>query len=337
LIRVGVVGANGFLGGEVVRLLHRHPFFQISTLASGSHTDMPIGEVRASLVGLDHQLEQYKEEHFVDRCDAVVLALPHGKSREIGISLAQRGIRVVDLGSDFRLNDDGDYQRWYGRELSASTDGLNVRYCLPEVCGGPDEDTQVVANPGCFATAITLALAPLVGSFKKGASVPIFGVTGSSGSGRTPTETVHHSLRTTNFVAYKPLTHQHLGEVQQTLSSLGDVPTLDFIPHSAPLARGIHLTMRIKHVDLDADIFAAMQRYYADAQLVHVFDRPVQLGAVIGSCSTHIGVVSHGGRSIVTVAIDNLLKGGSGQAVQNLNIWFGRSPIEGLPVLGVWP
>jgi N-acetyl-gamma-glutamyl-phosphate reductase len=270
----------------------------------------------------------------------VFLALPHGESAVAGRALRTRGVRVIDLGSDFRLKDPAEHARWYGREPAAPELLDEAWYGLPELTGPPPAGTGLIANPGCFATALLLTLAPLAPHLAPDADVAVFGVTGSSGSGVAPSAGVHHSLRTTSFTAYKTLKHQHVGEVRQLLASrstAGAVPTFRFVPHSLPTARGIHLTTVLPSGSLGADALEVLRAAYADAALVDVVEGEIPMGAVQHSNRTLIGVVRAGADVVVFTALDNLLKGGSGQAVQNLNLWEGWDETLGLPVVGAWP
>jgi len=335
-MRVGIVGATGFLGGEVVRLVAQHPHVQITALMGKSSAGKQMSEVRPGLVGpADGLIEAYDPDVLAERCDLVFLALHHGFSGVVGDQLLARGLRVIDLGSDFRLLEPADHVRYYGREPAAPNRLPEAVYSLPEITGAPDPSAKLIANPGCFATAMALTLAPIAP--KLSGPVHIFGVTGSSGSGIAPKLGTHHSLRPTNFVAYKPLTHQHLGEVRQLLAGLGDVPDITFVPHSAPMVRGIALTTTFRKADLSGNALELYQAAYGDKALVSIHEGPVPLGGVIGTVRTRIGVSGDSDTVVVHTAIDNLLKGGSGQAVQNMNLWMGWPETTGLPILGSWP
>lgn len=334
-LRVGVVGASGFLGGEVVRLLAVHPRVALTARVAHSSAGRRLSEVRPGLVGpADGLLQAYDADALAEACDLVVLGLPHGASAAAIRDLRARDVAVIDLGSDVRLKDPAAYPRWYGREAGAPDHLAEAWYGLPELTGPPPAGVGLIANPGCFATALALLLAPLVGRVDE---VPVFGVTGSSGSGIAPKPATQHTLRATSFTAYKALRHQHLGEVLQLLGRFGAPPTVRFVPHSLPVPRGIHLTAIVPRAALPADVSAPWAERYAGAALVDVVEGPVPMGAVVGSVRARIGVEAHGDDVAVYAAIDNLLKGGSGQAVQNLNLRQGWEETLGLPVLGSWP
>lgn len=334
---VGIVGANGFLGGELVRLLSMHPNVHIAAMGAGRTAGKQLSSVRPSLRGpADGPLEAFDADAFAERCDTVFLALPHGASAKVARELRAREVDVIDLGSDFRLEDPADHVTYYGREAEAPELLGEAVYSLPELTGAP-EGAGLIANPGCFATALALTTTPLAPHLAEGAGFTVFGVTGSSGSGIDPKSGTQHTLRVNSFKAYKTLHHQHLGEVRQLLGSRGRVPPIRFVPHSLPAPRGIHLTTVISRDALDGSALEILADAYAGAALVDVVPGEIAMGATLLSCRVLIGVIEDGDDIVVFTAIDNLLKGGSGQAVQNLNLAQGWSETLGLPVVGAWP
>lgn len=335
-LRVGVVGANGFLGGELVRLLVAHPYAELRALVAGSSAGKVLSALRPGLRGpADGLLERFDADQLAQRCDVVFLALPHGESGVAGSALVERGVKVIDLGSDFRLRRAEDAKRWYGRDPAAPELSAEAWYGLPELTGPPPAGTRVIANPGCFATALAMLIAPLAPHLS--APIDVFGVTGSTGSGIQPAAGVHHSLRVSSFTAYKALSHQHLGELGQLLTDRGHPATVRFVPHSLPAARGIHLTAIVPRSALAADPKALYEAAYSECSLVDVLAGEIPMGAVQGSVRTLIGVSGDADAVVVYAAIDNLLKGGSGQAIQNLNLWQGWEETAGLPQVGMWP
>ena len=334
-----VVGASGILGAELVRLLQAHPKAQLSMVCGESSAGQELGELRRSLGDIGLTLQRADAEEIAERCEIAFTALPHGASAELIDRLLARKVRVVDLGSDFRLQAAEDYPRFYGRTHPCPNRLAAARYVLPELTGPAPKDCRLIANPGCFATALSLACAPVAAQLTEGARIAAVGVTGSSGSGLQLSQRVHHSLRHTNLCAYKILEHQHLGEVEQLLrSQTGHAPSIDFVPHSGPFVRGIHLTVTLRRNELRCgDLIEHYEQAYSDKALVSVRSGPVNMGAVVGSCRADIGVIEHRQATVVTVAIDNLLKGGSGQAVQNLNLWLGWPELAGLSEIGIWP
>ncbi len=336
--RVGVVGATGVLGGELVRLLAPHPGVELTAVCGSRSAGQLLHEVRPSLRGAGSlTVSEFDADRLAADCDVVFLALPHGTSAEPAAALLARGARVIDLGSDFRLRDADEVRHYYGSEAKHPELLAEAYYSLPELCGPIPPSVRLVANPGCFATALALALAPLARHLDDGAQVQVFGITGSSGSGLSPSPRVHHSLRRTSFTAYRSLRHQHLGEVRQLLASLGPVPEIAFIPHSSTLVRGIHLTVTCRRAALDGSALAHLQDAYAESTFVDAAAGEIPLGAVIGSNRALLGAVEDESTSVVFCAIDNLLKGGAGQAVQNMNLLLGLEESLGLPSLGSWP
>jgi N-acetyl-gamma-glutamyl-phosphate reductase common form len=345
---VSVVGASGFLGGELLRLLDAHPLVELSVLAGHGSAGKAIGDVRPNLSGLGLQtIERADPDLIADRSEVALLALPHGESAMLAAELLARGMKIIDLGSDFRLRDAADYPRYYKRDHPKPALLADAFYALYELTGPPPADCAVVANPGCFATGLALGIVPLCPYLSADARITVCGVTGSSGSGAGLSPRVHHSLRLTNLAAYKVLTHQHLGELRQLIADKnpsGHVPAIDFVPHSGPIVRGIHLTIIVRQNELSLpegleNVLAVYQERYRDQPLIGLQRGAVQLGSVVGSCRTEIGVVEEveDGAVVITVALDNLLKGGSGQAIQNLNLLCGFPMLTAIPKVGMWP
>lgn len=335
MIRAGVVGASGFLGSEVVRLLLGHPGFEVVFLAGRESAGQDLADVRPGFRGqAPLPIRDASDLTPARDCDVVFLALPHGHSAPVAEELLREGVTVIDLGSDFRIRDRAVAEATYQREAPREALLAAAFYCLPELTGPPPSDGRLIACPGCFATGLNLLLTPLDGVADS--SVNVFGVTGSSGSGINPGPGVHHSLRTGSFTGYKHLSHQHEGEVRQLLASHAPNVDFRFVPHSGPFVRGIHLTA-IVDGELGAIREAYWDRYQGKAGIT-VSDGPVALGAVVGTNRVDIGLAGSGSGAVsVTLAMDNLLKGGSGQAVQIANLRFGLPEHAGLSLIGAWP
>ncbi|MCG9895643.1 MAG: hypothetical protein MH204_09230, partial [Fimbriimonadaceae bacterium] len=301
-MKIGVVGASGFMGGEAVRLLLGHPFFEIGAVCGHSTAGRRLDEVRPGL-GVDLEIQEPDPDMLADLGGPIILALPHGASADLAEELLKRGASVIDLGSDFRLKDPAEVEKWYRRGAPRQALLDAAWYGLPELTGPPPAGCRLVAVPGCFATGLCLGLAPLAGLGLD--RVSVFGVTGSSGSGVSPSPGVHHSTRVSGFVAYKPLSHQHMGEVGALLKARNAEFEVDFIPHSAPLPRGIHLTILVPAQT--ESVRARFAEAYAESRLIRLRSAPVNLGSVQGSCRVEIGIVAGGDRTVVTVALDNLL------------------------------
>jgi N-acetyl-gamma-glutamyl-phosphate/LysW-gamma-L-alpha-aminoadipyl-6-phosphate reductase len=335
---VAVVGATGFLGGELVRLLAHHPLAQLKMVCGHRSAGRPLGDARPSLLATGLDVMPIDADAIANAAELALLALPHGESALLAAQLLDRGVKVIDLGSDFRLREAADYPRYYGREHPRPELLSRAVYSMPELTGPLDPTQQLVANPGCFATALALAAVPLVPLLAPQARIAAVGITGSSGSGAAPSKAVHHSLRPTNLTAYKPLTHQHLGELLQLMRELhGREVALDFVPHSGPFVRGIHVTLQLRRAELSDDVLARYREQYAKAKLVSVSEGPVAMGSVVGSCRAALGVSVGDEVVVVYSAIDNLIKGGSGQALHNMNLLMGWPELAGLPQMGMWP
>lgn len=329
-MKVGVVGAAGFMGGVLVRAIENHPRLELSMICGAGSAGKRLRDVRPSL-DIDMVISAADPDALAENCEVVFLALPHGDSAPLAQQLLERNVRVIDLGSDFRIRDREASEYWHQREAPPEELLSRAFYAQPELRPAPT-DAQLIACPGCFATSLMLGLAPLAPHAER---VACFGVTGSSGSGISPSPRVHHSFRTTNFIAYKALDHQHLGEVEQLLADIDRSVEFDFIPHSAPMVRGIHTTLL---ADADtAEVWAELQSLYSDKPAVTLMEGPVPMGAVIGSNRVMIGMEGDETRTVVYVAIDNLLKGGSGQAIQILNQLNSWPETEGLLMNGMWP
>ncbi len=338
--RVAVVGASGFLGGELLRLLASHPRFEVAMVCAHASAGAELATVKPALAGLGRRvLEPIDADAIGARADLAFLAMPHGESAPVADELSRRGVDVVDLGSDLRLADPADYPRYYGKEHARPQLLARAFYGLPELTGAPPAGAgRLVASPGCFATALALAIVPLAARLAPAARVAVTGLTGSSGSGAAPSVGVHHSLRTTGLVAYKPLEHQHLGELSQLVRArAGRDVAVDFAPHSAPVVRGILLSIHLRAAELEGDALELLASAYRDHPLVTVSAGPVQMAEVTGSIRTRIGVTSVGGAVFVACAIDNLIKGGAGQAIENANLMMGWPLALGLPLVGTWP
>ena len=320
-----VVGAAGYTGGETLRLLLHHPGIARITAMSTSQAGRPWFHAHPDLLGVSH-------ENFTDRLpvdpDVLVLCMGHGRSRAFLDQHASEippGAAVIDLATDFR----------HAENALHEATGRAFRYGLPEFHGSALAGHRSVANPGCFATAIQLALAPLAAAGWLDGPVHVQATTGSTGAGQEPSRTTHFSWRSANLSVYKPFTHQHLTEIREQLAGLAgvgepDLPPLEFIPHRGAFARGIHVAATVNLPDGELDVEAAYRAFYADAPFTHLAPSLPDLKAVVNTNACHIGLLQDGHRLLVVSVIDNLLKGAAGQAVQNLNLMYGFDETAGL-------
>jgi N-acetyl-gamma-glutamyl-phosphate reductase len=355
-IRVAIIGATGYVGGELVRLLDRHPNVRIVGLQGRGRQDESIAGIHPHLARTGHRIDAA-----IPEADAVFLALPHGAAAEIVPDIAGRGTRVIDLGPDFRLHDPADYPRWYGFEHPRPELLAGAVYGLPELhrdelVALAGSDRAIVGSPGCFPTTSLLALAPLAREGLIGDLV-IDAKTGVSGAGREPKPELTFSEVNESVKAYGIDGHRHVAEIEQELAWLGaagasrgmaDAATVnpgargvDFLPHLVPMTRGI---LSACHVRPTRPIGAAeLRSLYRDAYLgepfVEVADSPVSTGQVLGSnqARVHVTLDERSGRIRAIGVTDNLVKGAAGQAVQCFNLLFGLPETSGLEQLPLAP
>jgi N-acetyl-gamma-glutamyl-phosphate/LysW-gamma-L-alpha-aminoadipyl-6-phosphate reductase len=340
-IRVGIEGGAGFAGGELIRLLLGHPKVEIAAATSGTFPGQPVFLAHPNLRGRTELAFTRKLDY--SKLDCLFLAGGHGDAMSnVPAILAETGprLRIIDLSGDFRLRDEGQYPRWYTRDHKAPALLKKFAYGLVELNRAEISKARLIANPGCFATATALALGPLAKGGVSGV-VSVTAVTGSSGSGASPSVITHHPTRHANLRAYKPFVHQHVPEVEQILDRLagGKTLKLSLIPISGPFARGIYAVCQ---VDLpkgwtEKKVRALYEDAYKGSAFVRMVPEPPSLNAVNGSNHCDIFVAVSEGRIGVISAIDNLVKGASGQAVQNLNVMMGWDESEGLAYAGHYP
>jgi N-acetyl-gamma-glutamyl-phosphate reductase len=329
--RVLVAGGSGYAGALAARILHRHPHFELAAVTSRSDVGVPLGELYPH-----HRVPHVLEELDLDRhadVDAAIVAYPHGAAAPLVAGLRERGVRVIDLSADFRLRDRATYEAWYGEHGAPELFGSGV-YGLPERYRSQIADADVVAGPGCFPTAALLGLAPLGGSDNLVADVVIDAKTGVSGAGRGATQRTHFVSVDENVAAYGIAGHRHGPEIDQELAAAGAPVATTFIPHLLPLDQGELLscyvtpTRPVGQAELDERYAAA----YDDEPFVELTDRSPGVRDVreTNLCRIHVHAEERTGKILVFAAIDNLWKGTSSQAVQSLNLMFGRPETEGL-------
>lgn len=347
--KAAVIGGSGYGGAELIRRLLRHPEVELVRVASVDYIGEPLSAVHPNLEGqTDLKFEGITPAEAAAGMDVVLLGLPHKVSAHKVPEILATGARIVDLSGDFRLRDPAVYKKYYGADHpnpDKLTEGLFV-YGLPELSRDAIKKAKYVASPGCFATTIELALLPLAKAGMLAGPVEVVGITGSSGSGIAPGAGTHHPSRTNNLKTYKPLDHQHIPEITQTLKAAGakDV-TLRFVPVSAPLSRGIFATC-FAHVD-ESVTPDALKKLFAETYAKEPFvrvpaKRLPEVVAVKGTNYVEVGVqtgdVSEGKRVVACFsALDNLIKGGAGQAIQSMNLMLGLDERTTLEDPGGWP
>ncbi|MBO5592060.1 MAG: N-acetyl-gamma-glutamyl-phosphate reductase [Prevotella sp.] len=314
MIKVGILGAAGYTGGELIRLLLNHPEAEIVFANSESNAGNPVSDVHEGLVG-DTDLK-FTDQMPFDQADVIFFCFGHGKSEQFLTEHSiPANVKIIDLAQDFRIKGDHDYV-----------------YGLPEMNKEEIQKAQHVANPGCFATAIQLALLPAANLNLLKEDVAVNAITGSTGAGQKPGATTHFSWRNNNLSIYKAFTHQHLAEIRQSLSQVQGYldASIDFIPYRGDFARGIFCTSVIKTKAPAEDIVEAYKDFYRDAAFTHYSDKAIDLKQVVNTNKALVHVDCFEGKVLVTSAIDNLLKGAVGQAVQNMNLMFGIDEHAGL-------
>ncbi|MDA0278352.1 MAG: N-acetyl-gamma-glutamyl-phosphate reductase [Bacteroidetes bacterium] len=325
MIQIGIIGGSGYTGGELIRLLINHPAAEINFVYSRTKAGEPLYRAHKDLLGTTDLCFTDSVDPTID---LVFLCLGHGHSKDfLEKNPFSDATKIIDLSTDFRA------------QANASFLGKTFVYGLPEKNKSAIENAQFIANPGCFATALQLALLPLAKAQKLSHPVHINGTTGSTGAGIIPGETTHNSWRNNNLSWYKAFNHQHLGEVREQLSFAGndgaeatrtELPPLYFIPNRGAFSRGIFATLYTEYQDTIEATKALYNAYYEGAPYTHLSEFPIDLKQVTNTNQCHIHLHKHENQLLITVAIDNLLKGASGQAVQNMNLIFGWEETLGL-------
>ncbi len=349
MFKAAIIGGTGYGGAELCRQLLQHADVHLERVVAIDNVGKNLGEVHLNLLGrTDLVFEEMSPKDAANGVDIVLLGLPHKVSATVMSELLETGAKIVDMSGDFRLRDLASYEKYYGVKHPRPDLLGTFVYGLPELNRAAIRDARCVASPGCFATTIALGLLPFAKAGLLNQRVRTVAATGSSGSGAYANAGTHHPYRAGNLKIYKPLDHQHRPEIEQTMADAGagDKFHLDFVPLSAPLVRGI-LANSIFDVpaDYDRDRVASLyEQTFADAPFIKVVKgRYPEVVAIAGTNYVEVGFeLGHphdGLRSVVaTSAIDNLVKGGAGQAVQNMNIMLGLDEDAGLmSSMGIWP
>lgn len=317
MIRVGIIGGAGYTAGELCRILLNHPEAEIKFVNSSSNAGNKITDVHEGLYGETDLV--FTDQLPFDEVDVIFFCFGHGKSAEfLQAHDVPSRVKIIDLAQDFRL----------------AAPGNDYVYGLPELDKAAIAGAQHVANPGCFATCIQLGLLPLAAQGLLSGDVSVNAITGSTGAGVKPGATTHFSWRNNNMSIYKAFNHQHVPEIRQSLRALQPDfdGAIDFIPYRGDFARGIFAT-EVVRVDASADAgyFAGLYKeYYKDAAFTHYVDKAIDMKQVVNTNKALVHVDKFGDKLLVTATIDNLLKGASGQAVQNMNLMFGLDETVGL-------
>jgi len=337
-IRVGIFGGSGYGGSELLRILLFHPHVEIVFVTANEQVGKSIGEVHRNLNGLT-KLTFTKEPENLEDVDCVFLALPHGQAMEI-VPRLPGSVKAIDLSGDFRLRDQAAFEKHYKQTHTAMSAQAEFVYGLTETNREAIRSARLIANPGCFATATLLGLAPLVANNLLNGRVIVDAKTGSSGSGAKAAANTHHPQRMNSFYAYKPFTHQHVPEIEQELEHVGDwTNELVFMTHSLPVARGIFASIyaETKSDVNEEDLRKVFADYYRESFFVRLVQGSPDINWVKTTNFCDIGFATRGKQIVVFSAIDNLVKGAAGQAVQNMNLMFGLEETTGLKLVGTNP
>ncbi|NNK18747.1 MAG: N-acetyl-gamma-glutamyl-phosphate reductase [Maribacter sp.] len=317
MIKVGIIGGSGYTGGELIRILLNHSKTQVNFVYSTTRAGKKISTAHPDLIGLT-------EMNFTGEVnlnvDVVFLCLGHGNSTKfLNENNFTESTKIIDLSNDFRLKND------------AVLNEKRFIYGLPELNKTAIEKSNYIANPGCFATAIQLALLPLAKANVLNNQVHANAVTGSTGAGVSPSGTTHFSWRNNNVSWYKPFTHQHLGEINETLKGLQEnTGEIIFLPNRGNFTRGIFATAYTRFKGSEKEAKQLFNDFYKGAEFTQIAEQPINLKQVVNTNQCHIHLHKHEETLLITSALDNLLKGASGQAVQNMNLMFGLNEKEGL-------
>jgi N-acetyl-gamma-glutamyl-phosphate reductase len=339
--KAGVINVTSYIGAELARLLCQHPQVKLATVTGRSAAGQKLGDVFPSFTGTNYIIKAELDSEI----DIAFSAMPHKSSVDVVPSLLKQGIRVVDASADFRLKNAGEYLKWYGFTHPSPELLREAVFGLPELHQEEIASALLVANPGCYSTGAILALAPIV---KEGLIYPDIVVdskSGVSGAGRTLSLTTHYSEANEDICAYSLEGHRHLPEIEQELRALNPSfsPSITFVPHLVPMTRGILSTCYAKLADsrqLTADTLKQIYReFYKHAPFVQITTQPPHTKHVWGTnfCLIYPTIDSRTARLIVISCLDNLVKGGAGQAVQNMNLMFNLPETAGLEALAIYP
>lgn len=342
MVKVGIVGGTGYTGVELLRLLAAHPQVELRAITSRADAGMPVSQMFPSLRGYVDLSFSHPDEAHLDKCDVVFFATPNGIAMQQTRALLDAGVKVIDLAADFRIKDIAEWEKWYGMTHACPDLVAEAVYGLPEVNRAQIKRARLVANPGCYPTAVQLGFIPLLeaGVIEEG-SLIADSKSGVSGAGRKAEVHSLFSEASDNFKAYGVAGHRHLPEIKQGLANVSGHPVgLTFVPHLTPLIRGIHATLYAR-LKKDVDLQALYEQRFAKEAFVDVMPlgSMPETRSVRGSNTCRIAVHRPQGGDIVVVlsVIDNLVKGAAGQAVQNMNIMFGLPEAAGISMIPLLP
>jgi N-acetyl-gamma-glutamyl-phosphate reductase len=343
MIKVGIVGGTGYTGVELLRLLAAHPQVDLAVITSRSEEGMPVAEMFPNLRGYVDLAFTKPDPATLAQCDVVFFATPHGVAMESAGELLESGVKVIDLGADFRIKDVPLWQSWYGMEHTRPDLVAEAVYGMPELNRDAIRGARLIACPGCYPTAVTLGFLPLLERGLTGSNALVADCkSGISGAGRKAAVPLLQAEVDGSFKAYGASGHRHLPEIRQNLAAIeGSEVGLTFVPHLLPMVRGIHATLYARLEDASVDLQELYERRYADEPFVDVLPAGAhpETRTVRGTNTCRIAVhrPEPGDTAVVLAVIDNLVKGAAGQAVQNMNLMFDFPERQGLDGIAVMP
>ncbi len=342
MIKAGIIGATGYAGVELVRILSRHPQVTLSAVSSVSFEGQPLSDIYPSLRSICDMPCQSADD-VIAASDVVFAALPHGLSQDTAKACADAGKKFIDLGADFRLDSPEEYESWYQSEYRYDELHKQAVYGLCEWFREDIQKTSIIGNPGCYPTSVALGIGPaLKNKLVSPKGIVVDSKSGTTGAGRKPTQTTHFPDCADAFSAYKVASHRHTPEIEQTLSKLaGEPATITFVPHLLPVNRGILSTIyaRLEDGVTEAQVRKAYEAAYANEQFVRVCAKGQAVNIRHVQCSNYCDIQfyidEHTRTLVVTSVIDNMVKGAAGQAIQNMNLLFGLPENAGLDMIPI--
>ena len=344
MIKAGIIGGTGYTGVELLRLLHNHPEVEVVAISSRSLQGKKVGEVFPSLINQSELVFSLPDDAILSSCDVIFFATPHGVAMEGAGKFIDQGIKVVDLGADFRINDATEWSKWYNMEHTQAKLLESAVYGIPEHNRDEVKEAMLLANPGCYPTAVQLALKPLI----ENQLISLDNIvadckSGVSGAGRGANQAMLLCETSESFKAYGVGGHRHFPEIKQQLElfSGGAEVGLTFVPHLVPMIRGIHATIYVDLLDSQTDVNTLFKQAYKDEGFVSVLEpgQYPETRSVKSSNFCQIGLqkVPGSNKLVIMSVIDNLVKGASGQAIQNMNLMFNLEENTGLKSIGLLP
>jgi N-acetyl-gamma-glutamyl-phosphate reductase len=339
-LKICIIGGSGYTGAELIRLLSNHSQVKVTKATSTKYSGKKVSELYPNLADVNLYYEPFSED-VIEEADFFFSALPHTKSMDVIPLIHKAGKKVVDLSADYRLGGE-KFEKYYGNVHKSPELIEKAVYGLPELYAQDIKNAQIVANPGCYPTAVILALAP---ALKMGliSDIQVSAISGVTGAGKTPSEVTHFNYANESVWAYKIAgAHQHLGEIEGQLTNIaGAEQNVTFTPQLGPYSRGIYAvcTASLEKKEITEKLIDDYKAFYKDALFVKILEEPPVLKTVTGSnyCYVYPAVDQHTNKLVVISAIDNLVKGASGQAIQNMNLMLGYEENEGLEIKGLYP